>query len=109
MARYSRRAALRKNQLVVDRRPGAANDDGAPEALAVAFAVHVHENGESAVLHTQGWGVGRHQGNVRFDLGDETFNQVKYLDWDGAACDVDLEFVPSAAIAVIDDGDEIRF
>lgn len=107
MARYARKAVLRAHVKVPDHRPAVASEDG-PPTQSVAIAVRVHENETSAILHTAGWGVGRHQGSIRFDVGDETFNRVKFLDWDGATTDVELEFIPTAAIVVIDDGDEIR-
>jgi hypothetical protein len=109
MARYSRKAILHAREKIVDRRPGAVDEDGKEITVKVAFDVRVHENESTAVLHTSGWGVGRHQGSVRFDVGDDTFNRAKFLDWDGAETSVELEFVPVAAIAVIDGSDEIRF
>lgn len=84
--------------------------DDESKARRVAFKVRVHENGERSVLDVSGAGYGLHSLDVRFDLPrDGNFDERARFEWDGDSHSVELGFVPVAAIAVIDGGDEIRF
>ena len=76
----------------------------------VTFKVREHENGEQSVLEIRGCGYGRHELDVRLDTPrDGHFDEQIRCEWDGDSHEIELGFIPVAAIAVLDGIDEIRF
>jgi hypothetical protein len=106
---YIKKPVLRAHARIVDRREGAVTEDGDPIKLTVAFVVRAHENGRSSLFETRGWGFGRHDGFVSFDTGDGRYAHRVGVKFTGDDEQIELDFVPAGANAVIDGCDEIRF
>lgn len=62
----------------------------------------------SASVRISGAGPGGHHANFRFDRGDGHFNETRVASWDGDHHLIDIPYVPTGAIVVIDGSPEIR-